>query len=130
MNICRSPNSADSTGSAATSSAAGSKGSDCEPKAAGPARKPSPGAMSASVPADSPVPISGSGTPKGRPPSSTGCATHGPFSIRATGNIGQEILDQDGKIIAWTTDEWVAQVICKLLNEHEELLYRSKYKNE
>ena len=59
-----------------------------------------------------------------RPPSSTGCATHepGPFVIRRSGNVGQEILDQDGKVIAWTTDEWVAQVIRKLLNENEELL--------
>jgi hypothetical protein len=55
-------------------------------------------------------------------PFSTGCATHEPFAIRQSGNIGQEILDQGGKIIAWTTDVWVAQVICKLLNEHEELL--------
>jgi hypothetical protein len=57
-----------------------------------------------------------------RQPSSTGCATHEPFAIRQSGNIGQEILDQGGTIIAWTTDVWAAQVICKLLNEHEELL--------
>jgi hypothetical protein len=46
----------------------------------------------------------------------------GPFSIRQSGNVGQEILDQDGKIIAWTTDEWVAQVIRRLLTENEGLL--------
>lgn len=46
----------------------------------------------------------------------------GPFSIRQSGNIGQEILDADGKIIAWTTDDWTAQVIAKLLNQNEELL--------
>jgi hypothetical protein len=40
------------------------------------------------------------------------------------GNVGQEIVDHDGRIIAWITDEWVAQVICKLLNENEELLGR------
>jgi hypothetical protein len=26
------------------------------------------------------------------------------------------------RLLAWTTNVWVAQVICKLLNEHEELL--------
>lgn len=26
------------------------------------------------------------------------------FSVRASGNIGQVVLDSDGKIIAWTTD--------------------------
>ncbi len=46
----------------------------------------------------------------------------GRFSIRQSGHIGQEILDPDGAIIAWTTDEWVAQVIRKLLNENEGLL--------
>jgi hypothetical protein len=46
------------------------------------------------------------------------------FSVRQSGNVGQEILDQDGKIVAWTTDEWVAQAICKLLNENEERLRR------
>jgi hypothetical protein len=47
------------------------------------------------------------------------CAT---FSVRRSGNVGQEILDQDGRIIAWTTDGWAAQVICRLLNENEALL--------
>ena len=46
------------------------------------------------------------------------------FSVCHSGEVGQEILDQDGKIIAWTTDEWTAQVICKLLNENEELVHR------
>jgi uncharacterized protein (DUF3820 family) len=48
------------------------------------------------------------------------------FSIRHFAKVGQEILDQDGKSIAWTTDEWIAQVICKLFNENEELLRRSR----
>jgi hypothetical protein len=38
--------------------------------------------------------------------------------------VGQEILDEDGRIMAWNTDEWTAQVICRLLNENEELLTR------
>ena len=46
----------------------------------------------------------------------------GPLSIRQSGNIGQEILDADGRIICWTTDSWVARVIRKLLNENEGLL--------
>jgi len=44
------------------------------------------------------------------------------FGVRSSGNVGQEILDADRKIICWTTDPWVAQVICKLLTESEVLL--------
>ena len=46
----------------------------------------------------------------------------GAFTVRQSGNIGQEILDQDGNTIAWMTDTWLAQVICKLLSDNEELL--------
>jgi len=46
------------------------------------------------------------------------------FSVHQSGNVGQEIIDDDGRIIAWTTDEWAALVICRLLNENEELLGR------
>jgi hypothetical protein len=46
------------------------------------------------------------------------------FLVRPSGNVGQEILDPDGKTVSWTTDEWTAQVICKLLNENEQLVYR------
>jgi len=67
--------------------------------------------MSPSGPADSPERISGFGTPRRRPPFSTGCATQGPFSIQELGKIGQEILDPDGKITAWTSDVWFAQVV-------------------
>ena len=119
MSICHSPSLAGSTALAATSSAGGSKDSACAPNTVGPARKLTPKATSPSDPAGSPEHISGYGTLPKRPPSSTACAIHEPFSIRQSGNIGQEILDQDGKIIAWTTDAWIAQVICKLLNEHE-----------
>jgi hypothetical protein len=44
------------------------------------------------------------------------------FWVRQSGNVGQEIIDQDGRVIAWTTDDWTARVICKLLNENEGLL--------
>jgi hypothetical protein len=43
------------------------------------------------------------------------------FSVRPSGNIGQEILDSNGKIVAWTTDAWMAQVIVKLLSDNEYL---------
>ena len=42
---------------------------------------------------------------------------------------GQEILDQDGTVVAWTTDAWLAQVICKLLSDNEELLRRKEEKD-
>jgi hypothetical protein len=44
------------------------------------------------------------------------------FSVSESGDVGQVIRDQDGRAIAWTTDGWVARVICKPLNEHEGLL--------
>jgi hypothetical protein len=53
----------------------------------------------------------------------------GPFSVHSTGNIGQEILDPDGKIIAWTTDSWVAQVIARLLGENEHFFLVRKEEN-
>ena len=46
----------------------------------------------------------------------------GPFCVRQSGAIGQEILDADGWVICWTTDLWTAQVSCKLLTENEGLL--------
>lgn len=46
----------------------------------------------------------------------------GPFSVRQSGTVGQEILDSDGRVVAWTTDPWTAQVIAKLLTNYEELL--------
>lgn len=46
------------------------------------------------------------------------------FTVRQSGNIGQEILGPDGQIVAWTTNDWAAQVICRLLNDNEELLKR------
>ena len=54
----------------------------------------------------------------------------GAFTVRQSGNIGQEILDQDGNTIAWTTDAWSAQVICKLLTENEGLLGRNQETDE
>ena len=47
----------------------------------------------------------------------------GPFSVHPSGNIGQEVRDPDGQIIAWTTNAWLAQVIAKLLSENEHLLF-------
>lgn len=47
----------------------------------------------------------------------------GAYSVRPSGNIGQVVLDPDGKIIAWTTDSWIAQVIARLLSEKEQLLF-------
>jgi hypothetical protein len=44
------------------------------------------------------------------------------FSVCQSGDVGQVIRDENGKIIAWTTDDWVARVICKLLNDNEGLL--------
>jgi len=39
------------------------------------------------------------------------------FTVRKSGNIGQEILDPDGVVTCWTTDPWLAQVIAHLLEK-------------
>lgn len=41
-----------------------------------------------------------------------------PFQVRLSGNVGQEIVNQDGKIVCWTTDPVMAALICKLLTLH------------
>lgn len=46
----------------------------------------------------------------------------GPFTVRSEGEVGQTILDLEGKVIAWTTDPWVAQVVCRLLTDNQQLL--------
>ena len=50
----------------------------------------------------------------------------GAFTVRSSGNIGQEIMDSDDQIIAWATNDWVAQVIARLLNENEHLFFTKK----
>jgi len=47
---------------------------------------------------------------------------YGLYRVRETGCVGQEILDPGGRIIAWTTNGWTAQVICKLLSKYHCLL--------
>ena len=39
------------------------------------------------------------------------------FSVRDSGSIGQEILDADGAVVAWTVDSVLAQRIVQLLNQ-------------
>lgn len=40
----------------------------------------------------------------------------GDYSVRSSGNIGQEVLDRDGKVVVWTTDAVLAHRIVRLLN--------------
>ena len=40
------------------------------------------------------------------------------FSMRRTGNIGVEILDPNGSVIALATNDVVGALLCHLLNEH------------
>ncbi len=51
-----------------------------------------------------------------------------PVTAHTAGNIGQEIRDADGRTIAWTTDAWLAQVICMLMNDNEHLFHSEKEK--
>lgn len=45
----------------------------------------------------------------------------GPFSVRQTGEVGQEILDPNGQVIAWTLDHVLAALIATLLTENQEM---------
>ena len=40
----------------------------------------------------------------------------GDYVARASGSVGQEILNPDGEVIAWTVDGFVAAIIVALLN--------------
>ena len=122
MNISASQKSESSTESVLIKSGGGSRDSDSEPNPDNRQLKPSTKNMSPSDPALSPELSFTSGTKRKRQPCSMECNIQGPFQIRNNGSIGQEIFDTDGRIIAWTTDVIVAQVICKVLNENEGVL--------
>ena len=110
------------TESVPTKLANGSKTSDCEPNRDSHQTKPK---MNDTLPSDQVPNREHSftfGTVQKRQPYSMECSTHEPFSIWSNGSIGQEIVNSDGMTIAWTTDPWVAQVICKLLTENDGLL--------
>lgn len=126
MSSSASRNSASFTASAAIRSVAGSKDSACEHPEVSPADRHSLMGSSANAQAANQERTSTPGTGSEPPPSSTRWDTKeldGPFSIRSSGNVGQEIVDADGRVVSWTTDELVAAVICRLLNENEELLH-------
>ncbi len=108
------------TESVATSSGVGSKGWGYEPMAEARQLGLSTKATSASGPARSRERTFTSGTGSKPASFSTGWNTPeqpGDFSVRSSGNIGQEILDESGVIVAWTTDAVLAHRITRLLNE-------------
>jgi hypothetical protein len=49
------------------------------------------------------------------------CPAAAPFQVRQSGNVGQEIVNQEGKIVCWTTDPVIAALICKLLTLHRKV---------
>ena len=110
------------TGSVPIRLASGSKDSDSELSLATRQSKLTTSNLSPNGQADNRELTSMSGMPKRLPTCSMGCIIQEPFTIRTNGSVGQEILDADGVVIAWTTDLWVAQVICKLMTENEGLL--------
>jgi hypothetical protein len=45
------------------------------------------------------------------------------YTYRQVGSRGCEILDLDGKTVAWTIDDYWAVTICRLLNDaHRDLV--------
>lgn len=117
--IYRKDNLERSTVSAATSLVAGSRGWDYERKTEARQQGRSMRVTSANDQARCRERTSTSGTGTRRASNSTGWATHEQtyqFSVRESGNIGQEVLDADGKVVAWTTDIVLAHRIVRLLN--------------
>ena len=122
MNSSASLNSDGFTASAAIRSANGSRASASEPATDRHQPKPSTKSTSHSGQARSLGHSFTSGTKNGRRRCSMGCSIRGPFVIQTNGGIGQTVTDADGNAVAWTTEPWVAQVICRVMNENEGLL--------
>ncbi len=115
MSISTSDNSDRSMESAATLQANGLRVLVSEPHLEDLQPKPLVKVSSNDVPAHNLGPTTMLGTPEEPLPFSMLCAIHGPFTIRTNGCVGQEILDCDGRTIAWTTNVIVAQMIVELM---------------
>lgn len=118
-NIFRKQNSESSTASAAMLSVAGSRGWVYERRMANRRLWRFGSISSPNALVRSRGRITTFGTEKRSANSSTGWNTPeqpDDFSVRSSGNIGQEILDRDGRVLAWTTDAVLAQRIVRLLN--------------
>lgn len=118
--IYRKENSEPYTESAATSSGVGSRDWDFGPKEETRQQGRSTRATSASDQATNPERTSTFGTETRPANNLTEWATPehpSDFSVRSSSNIGQEILDADGKVVAWTTDAVLAHRIVRLLNQ-------------
>ena len=111
------------TESAATSSGVGSKDWDYEQKTEARQQGRSMRVTSANDQARSRERTFTSGTGTRRASNSMAWATPEQtkqFSVRESGNIGQEIVDEStGLIVAWTTSPELAHRIVRLLNEDE-----------
>lgn len=103
-----------------TSSESGSKNWACDQLTE---NRPNPPLTTNSLlsgPAEGSELTSTSGT--GQKPSHCSTATNEKsdrYIVRQSGNIGQEIVNADGIVIAWATDFLMAQVIARLLNNYE-----------
>lgn len=109
------------TASAATSSAGGLRDSDSGLTRESHLTEHSPKDLCLKHPALSLGHFSTCGTVEKPVNSLTEWATKGPFTIRTNGSQDQMIVDADGNTIAWSTGPVLAHVICRLLNEMEEL---------
>lgn len=41
------------------------------------------------------------------------------YKIQQSGNIGQEIISSQGKVIAWTTDPVIGALLISILNKYD-----------
>ncbi len=41
-----------------------------------------------------------------------------PFVVQSSGDVGQTIVDANDRVVCWTTDWWIAEVIATMLTEH------------
>ena len=111
--------SANSTESHRMSLDVGSRTWACELKRENQVSKPSAKNSSFNDPAANQEPFTTSGSENGLSSCSTAWDTqeHLEFTVRQSGSLGQEILDAEGQVVAWTLDEILAIRICRLLNQ-------------
>jgi hypothetical protein len=114
MNFSHNPKLERFTESLLTKLGGGSRASDLKPTLVRPQVEPSKMDTLLNAPAPDLARSFMSGIEEGQPNCLTEWVIQGPIMILNNGSIGQELVDADGKIIAWTTDPCVAH---KMLNE-------------